>query len=214
MGWLRETLTSSIGKKTAMALTGLALGLFIVAHLAGNLHILKGRAALTAYAIRLHHHTTLLHLAEIFLLPLFIIHVGLGLILFLENRRAKPRHYAVSRLDSRIWGSQSMPYTGLVLLFFLAYHLTRFSFGAPAPAEDLVATSLAQPITGAFYLTALLALGLHLRHGLWSLCQTLGLSHPKYETRLENGTAIVGIIIAALFMIIPFLALFRPEILG
>ena len=215
MGWLQETLKSSIGKKSVMAVTGLTLGLFIAAHLFGNLHIIQGRAALTAFSIRLHNLGGLLHLFEISLLLLFVLHIGFGLRLFLDNRQAKPCHYAVTGSQRRLrLGSPIIPYTGLVLLLFLAYHLASFRFGPPTPAGDLVAASLAQPATGAFYLAALLALTLHLHHGLWSLCQTLGLNHPKYEALLEKGAAAAGILIGALFMLIPLLALFWPDFLS
>jgi len=215
MGWLRETLKSSIGKKSVMAVTGLALGLFLAAHLVGNLRILHGRAALTAHALRLHNLGGLLHLAELALLFLFVLHLGFGLWLFLDNCQAKPTRYAGASNNRRLLlGAAAMPYTGLLLLLFLAYHLARFRFGTPTPAGDLVASTLAQPATGIFYLIALLALALHLRHGLWSLCQSLGVSHPKYDILLEKGASATGILIGALFLIIPLLALCWPDFLS
>lgn len=215
MGWLRETLNSSIGKKSVMALTGLALGLFLAAHLLGVTSLIHGRAAFTAYGVRLHSLGLLLRLTEILLLLALLVHIGVGLRLFLENRRAKPSRYAVASRSRRLdLGAPTMPYTGLILLLFLACHLARFRFGSPIPAGELVATTLARPATGGFYLIALLALGLHLRHGLWSLCQSLGISHPKYDTLLERGAAVAGILLGVLFMIIPLLALFWPDFLG
>jgi len=215
MGWLRETFQSSIGKKSVMAMTGCVLGLFIAAHLTGNLHILQGRAALTSHAVRLQNLGWRLHLAELVLLLLFVLHAGFGLWLFLDNRQAKPTRYAVTSRNHRLMGgAPTMPYTGLFLLFFLAAHLACFRFGPSSPAGDLVATSLAQPATGIFYLIALLALTLHLRHGLWSLCQSLGMSHPKYDLLLEKGASAVGILLGALFMLIPLLALFWPSFLS
>ncbi|NTV13253.1 MAG: succinate dehydrogenase [Desulfobulbaceae bacterium] len=214
MGWLRTTLNSSIGNKAVMALTGLLLGLFIAAHLAGLANIFRGRAALTTHATQIHNLGGLLHLAELFLLLIFLLHLGFGLRLFIANRLAKPRRYAVAGRRSQGCGvAPTMPYTGLMLLLFLACHLAHFRFCAPAPAGELVATTLAQPVTGVFYLMALLTLGLHLRHGLWSLCQSLGLSHPKYDPLLAGGAAVAGSIITALFMTIPLLALWWPDFL-
>lgn len=214
MGWLSRTINSSIGKKTVMAVTGLALGLFVIAHLAGLTRIFQGRAAFTAYATRLHEQGWLLRPIQLLLLLFFLIHIVVGLILFLENRRAKPTRYAVSKSSGgQTWGSQSMPYTGLFLLLFLGYHLARFSLNDYASIDDLLRESLAQPATGAFYLIALLALGLHLSHGLWSSLQSLGLSHPKYDAFLEYGGLGISVFITTLFVMIPLLAMFWPGFL-
>lgn len=211
MGWLRRTLNSSIGKKTAMAVTGLVLGLFVAAHLAGLTSIFRGRATFTAYAARLHGLGGLLRLGEIFLLVAFLLHIAVGLLLFLENRRAKPTRYAVRKSSGgQTWGCLTMPYTGLFLLLFLGYHLARFHLNDHAPIDALLRESLAQPAIGAFYLLALLALGLHLSHGLWSSLQSLGLSHPKYDAFLEYGGLAISVFITTLFSLIPLLALFWP----
>lgn len=214
MGWLSRTINSSIGKKTVMAVTGLILGLFVAAHLAGLTNIFRGRAAFTAYAARLHDLGGPLRLGEIFLLLVFLLHSGVGIILFLENRRAKPTRYAVRKSSgSQTWGSLTMPYTGLFLLLFLGYHLARFSLNDYTSIDDLLRESLAQPTTGAFYLIAMLALGLHLSHGLWSSLQSLGLSHQKYDGFLEYGGLGISVFITTLFVMIPLLALFWPGFL-
>lgn len=214
MGWLSETLNSSIGKKAVMAVTGLSLSLFVVAHLAGLCSIFGGRETFNAYATQLHSHAVILHLTELLLLLLFMIHMAFGLLLFLENRRAKPSRYAVSLSSGgATWGSRTMPYTGLFLLLFLACHLARFHFADSSSRSDLLRESLTQPALGIFYLTALLALGLHLGHGLWSSLQSLGISHPKYDRFLETGGLGISVFITTLFCLIPLLALFWPGFL-
>ncbi|HSH14251.1 MAG TPA: succinate dehydrogenase cytochrome b subunit [Desulfurivibrionaceae bacterium] len=214
MGWLSRTIDSSIGRKTVMAVTGLILALFVVVHLAGLANIFGGRIAFTAYAARLHDLGGLLRLGEIFLLLVFLLHLGFGLLLFLENRRAKPTRYAVNQsAGGRTWGSLSMPYTGFVLLLFLLLHLAHFHFTDSASLSDRLRESLAQPVTGIFYLTALLTLGLHLSHGLWSSLQSLGVSHPKYDRFLEGGGLGISVFITTLFCMIPLLALFWPGFL-
>ena len=106
-----------------------------------------------------------------------------------------------------------MPYTGFVLLLFLLLHLAHFHFTDSASLSDRLRESLAQPEIGIFYLTALLALGLHLSHGLWSSLQSLGVSHPKYDRFLEGGGLGISVFITTLFCMIPLLALFWPGFL-
>lgn len=214
MGWLRRTIYSSIGKKTVMAGSGLCLSFFTAAHLAGLSNIFRGRAAFAAYAARLHDLGNLLRLGQIFLLLLFLLHIGVGVIIFLENRRAKPGRYAVNQSSGgRTWGSLSMPHTGLFLLLFLILHLANFHLAKHAALSDLARERLARPTTGVFYLTGILALGLHLSHGLWSSLQSLGVSHPKYDRFLEYGGLGISVFITTLFCMIPLLALFWPGFL-
>jgi succinate dehydrogenase / fumarate reductase cytochrome b subunit len=214
MGWLRKTINTSIGKKTVMAVTGLGQGLFVAFHLAGNSKMFQGRAAFTAYAEWLRSLGGLVHLAELLLLTVFLTHIGFGLNLFWHNRRAKPVAYAVHKSGGgRTWGSRTMPYSGLFFLLFLLFHLAEFRFSGTTSLSDLVRASLAKPPIGIFYLAALLALGLHLSHGLWSSLQSLGLNHPKYESFQEYGGVGLSAFITTLFCLIPLLALFWPGFL-
>lgn len=213
MGWLDGTINSSIGKKAVMALSGLGLGLFVVVHLAGLSTIFRGRGAFAAYADHLNNLGWLLWPGELLLLLFFLVHIGVGLLLLVENLRARPQRYAVSQRSGATWSSRTMPYSGLFLLLFQACHLAHFHFADPSSLSDLLRAGLAQPATAIFYLTGVLALGLHLGHGLWSSLQSLGVSHPKYDRWLAIGGLGLSAFVTTLFAIIPLLALFCPGFL-
>ncbi len=214
MSWLKVTFNSSIGRKTVMAGSGLLLVFFILAHLFGNTLTLRGRAAFDSYSAHLHALGGLLHLVEIFLLLFFLFHVGFGLYLFWENLKAKPTRYAINKsAGGRTWGSRTMPYTGLLLLVFLADHLTRFHFAARTSISELVRENLSRPPVAIFYVASFMVLTLHLSHGLWSFWQSLGVNHPKYQAFLERGAFALSIFIGTLFSIIPILALAWPGFL-
>jgi len=214
MGWLSRTINSSIGRKTAMAVTGLFQAFFVVGHLLGNANTFGGKAAYDSYSAKLHSLGWLLTVFEILLLATFLFHIGFGLYLFLDNRKARPARYAMSRsAGDRTWGARTMPYTGLFLLIFLVDHLHRFRFAGTMQISDLVRDNLIRPPVAGFYIVAFIALGLHLSHGLWSLWQSLGFNHPKYETFLWRAAFALSIAIGALFSTIPLLALFWPGFL-
>ena len=215
MGWITRTFSSSIGKKILMAASGSFLGLFVLVHLAGNSSSLLGRTTFLAYADHLHSLGSLTTVFEILLLITFCAHVTLALLLFFENRRARPERYAVvkSRGESTL-ASQTMLYSGIVILIFLAVHLQNFHFiTQKPPLADLLRTTLHNPVVGSFYIIGVLSLGLHLSHGFWSLFQTLGLAHPKYTRTLDKKAALFGLAVGLLFALIPILALFFPGFL-
>ncbi|HSO19012.1 MAG TPA: succinate dehydrogenase, partial [Desulfosarcina sp.] len=124
MNWITGTLGSSIGKKLMMAVTGFSFCGFLVTHLAGNLTIYGGRDAFNSYAEHLHSLGPLVTAAELVLLTLFLVHVGTGVILFLQNLKARPVRYAVNKnAGGRTLGSATMPYTGVLILAFIVFHL-------------------------------------------------------------------------------------------
>ena len=128
MSWITRILTSSIGKKMLMAASGAFLLLFILIHLVGNSTSLLGRAAFLSYAAHLHSLGPLVSLFEILLLGIFCTHVTLAVLLFLENRRARPQRYAlVNSRGGRSPGSRTMIYSGTVILIFLVVHLLNYS---------------------------------------------------------------------------------------
>ena len=172
MGWLTNTLGSAIGKKLMMAVTGLGFIGFLKVHLAGNLTLYGGKDAFNSYAEHLHALGPLVNLFEVGLLTLALIHILTGLTLFLGNRRARPSRYIVSAsAGGRTLGSRTMPYTGLIILLFVVYHLANFHF------VDKTGTTIFNIVQGAFqnpmnvviYITAMIALAIHVSHGFWSL---------------------------------------------
>jgi succinate dehydrogenase / fumarate reductase cytochrome b subunit len=134
MSPLVRALRSSLGSKYVMALTGLGLIGFVIAHMAGNLLIYLGRDALNSYGAALKAKPALLWAARLGLLGLFVLHVVLGLRLTWQNQLARPTAYVYERSVRSNWASRHMLLTGLVLLAFVVYHLAHFTFGAVKPA--------------------------------------------------------------------------------
>ena len=183
MNWITGTLGSSIGKKLLMAITGFSFCGFLAAHLAGNLTIYGGKNAFNGYAEHLHALGPLLTVAELVLLSFFLVHVITGLILFLQNLKARPVRYAVNKTaGGRTFGSATMPYTGAILLAFILFHLMNFHF------VDKTNTTIFNIVSDAFsntgyvvvYIVAMVVAAIHVSHGFWSAFQTVGANHPKY----------------------------------
>ncbi len=215
MGWFSRTLQSSIGKKALMALTGAMLGLFILVHLAGNTTIFWGKDAFSAYATHLHSLGFLIPVLELLFLVVFLIHVGVAILLFIENSLARPSRYAVSKsAGGRSWGSRTMAYSGAIILLFLTIHLLNFHFIDKAePITEVIKRVLSRPHYAAFYIFSILALSFHVSHGFWSLFQSLGLDHPKYTPLLTSGALVLSIVIGSVFSLTPLLALLYPRFL-
>ena len=127
---------SSLGTKYLMALTGLALIGFVLVHMAGNLLIFAGRGALNSYAHHLEELGVLLWIARIVLLAIFVLHISLGIRLWIQNREARPNRYYCERALTASWASRHMMLTGLVILAFVVYHLMHFTFGIIDPANS------------------------------------------------------------------------------
>ncbi|MHB8811325.1 MAG: succinate dehydrogenase cytochrome b subunit [Desulfobulbaceae bacterium] len=209
MAWFTRTVSSSVGKKYIMALTGLLLGGFLLLHAAGNATIIHGRSTFVAYASHLHALGFAVAVAEVVLLALFLTHVAMGLVLFLENRRARTSRYAVcSSAGGRTWGSATMPYTGITILGFLLLHLDNFRFvDQGANIADLVARVLSRPGYFILYSIGLGALTLHVGHGFWSLFQSAGINHPRYDRLIRVCTWLICTLIITVFAVIVLLLL-------
>lgn len=192
-----------------MAASGLLLSLFLFTHLLGNSASFLGRDAFNAYAEKLHSVGGLLYVFEIGLLTLFLIHIITGIILYLENLQARPARYSVNTSEGgRSWGSRTMPYTGVIILVFIIVHLMNFHFtDKSVPVADLVRELLSRPVLAWFYIFSLLALILHLSHGVWSLFQSIGINHEKYNQLLLKGALVFSILVGTVFILIPVLAL-------
>ncbi len=206
--WIIKFYASSIGKKTTMAISGLGLCVFILLHTLGNASALFGRRAYIAYATHLHGLGPLLSIAEAGLFFFFLVHIATGITLYLQNLGARPTRYAVAKKKDVSPTARLMPYTGLVTLVFLVTHLYHFQAAASRlPVADRVHNLLSQPFYAMFYMTGVLAVALHLGHGAWSLWQTLGINHPKYNDLLQKGAITLGVAVGFVLFLLPALSL-------
>lgn len=206
MSWLIQTFSSSIGKKLLMAVTGLCFIGFLAAHLAGNLSLYAGGAAFNAYAEKLHSLGPILVVFELGLLALALIHVITGITLFIQNYKARSVPYETDEAaGGRTLSSLTMPYTGFIILGFVVFHLINFSFVDKSDRTifEIVRAAFANPIYMIIYLVVMIIVALHVRHGFWSACQTLGVNHPKYMPALMVLSVIVALIIGFGFGLLP-----------
>ena len=162
MNWLTAALGSSVGKKLMMALTGLAFTGFLAGHLAGNLTIYGGKAAFNGYAEKLHALGPLLKVFELGLITFAAVHILTGLWLFLQNRKARPVRYTLDTSPGgRTLSSRTMPYTGLIILAFVVFHLANFTFADKTKTTifDIVSAAFASPIYVGIYVAAMIVVG-------------------------------------------------------
>jgi succinate dehydrogenase / fumarate reductase cytochrome b subunit len=209
MGLIGSFYRSSVGKKSVMAASGLLLSFFLFTHLVGNSFTFIGREAFIAYAEQLHSWGILITFVEAGLFSIFFIHILTGIILFLENLKARPSRYSVNTSEGgRSWGSRTMPYTGAIVLIFILVHLKNLHFSSKdLVIADLVREILSSPVLAFYYIFSLIALALHLSHGFWSLFQTIGINHEKYNQLLLKGALIFSILLSAVYILIPVLTL-------
>jgi succinate dehydrogenase / fumarate reductase cytochrome b subunit len=206
MSWLIRTFGSSIGKKLLMAITGLSFIGFLCAHLTGNLTLYMGGAAFNRYAEKLHSLGPVLTVFEFGLLTLAVIHVTTGIILFLQNLKARSVPYKNDRrAGGRTLSSVTMPYTGLIILAFVIFHLINFSFVDKTQRTifEIVSSAFANPVYMVVYVLVMIIVALHIRHGFWSAFQTVGANHPKYMALLMVLSVIASLIFGFGFGLLP-----------
>jgi succinate dehydrogenase / fumarate reductase cytochrome b subunit len=206
MSWLIRTFSASIGKKLLMAITGLSFIGFLCAHLAGNLTIYKGGTAFNAYAEKLHSLGPILTVFEFGLLALALIHVTTGIILFVQNLKARSVPYENDRrAGGRTLSSVTMPYTGIIILAFVIFHLINFSFVDKSQRTifEIVRSAFANPVYMVIYVFVMIVVALHIRHGFWSAFQTIGANHPKYMPALMVLSVIASFIFGFGFGLLP-----------
>ena len=203
MSQARGFMDSTIGRKVVMAITGAILFGFVLAHMLGNLQVYLGPEAMNNYAVFLRQmlHGTGLWIARAILLVAVVLHIWSAASLTLTSRRARPEGYRLEKWKESTYASRTMRWGGVILLLFIIYHLLHFTTGTLHQSfiegdvyHNFVA-GFRNVWVSAFYIFAMLALGLHLRHGLWSMCQTLGVSHPRYIRMAHVGAWIFAAIV-------------------
>jgi succinate dehydrogenase / fumarate reductase, cytochrome b subunit len=201
-----DLMTSSVGKKLFMALTGFCFICFLVVHLLGNLTLYAGPGPFNAYVSSLESLGPLVTLAEIGLIVLALVHIGTGMLLFYLNLRARPIRYHMHKTaGGRTIGSATMPYTGLIILGFVVFHLADFTMAdrTGTTLYDIVASAFSNPVHSAFYVFIMVVVAVHVSHGFWSLFQTLGIHHVKYTVPIQVLGVMVSILFGAGFGLIP-----------
>ena len=179
---------STVGKKILMAVSGIIGIAFLILHMLGNLQIFQGAAKINGYAAILHGPLAEVVLAQrIVLVVALIVHVLMAWQLTMRARAARPAAYAQRKPQVATLASRTMRVGGVLLLVFIPVHILHFTTGDIRPAGsfvpgDVYANAIAGfhvPWVVAFYLLAMIALGLHLYHGAWSSVRTLGLAGAK-----------------------------------
>ncbi|HUL34638.1 MAG TPA: succinate dehydrogenase cytochrome b subunit [Candidatus Eisenbacteria bacterium] len=196
---------TTVGKKALMAVTGFILFGFVVGHLLGNLQIYLPPENINHYAQTLRDLGPLLWTARIVLLISVILHIWSSWQLWLLQRAARPVGYVKKVSVNSTYASRTMVWSGPIVLAFIIFHLLNLTFGTVHPGGPFVEHDVYNNVvTGfqfwpvsLFYIIAMVLLCYHLYHGLWSMFQTLGISHPVYTPILRALAKIVAILIAA-----------------
>ena len=204
---------SSIGRKQLVALTGLALCGFLVGHLTGNFLLLAGSDAFNIYAHKLESLGPVLYLIELALTGIFVLHLGLAIKLTIENVKARG---GTKRYEKKVktgrgttFMSQTMPYTGLVLLVFVILHLISLKYGTNypttvdgVPMRDLYRTTMeyfASTSATIWYVVAMICAALHTSHGFASSFQSMGWNHGKYFKNVKRIGYLYALAVSAGF---------------
>lgn len=218
---LLQAASTSVGSKILIALTGLGLGVFLIAHLAGNLLFLAGPDAFNEYSHKLVSNP-LVFVAEAGLLAIFLLHILKTVAGYLGNQAARPQAYAAKQWaktknpkSRKSLASSTMIVTGTITLLFVVSHLLTFKFGpyyeTSAGIRDLYRLQLeifGHPGYVAFYMVAMGVIFFHLWHGLSSAAQSLGIDHPNWTPRLLVTGRVLTAAIAGGFFVLPILTFF------
>ncbi|HKT34270.1 MAG TPA: succinate dehydrogenase cytochrome b subunit [Nitrospira sp.] len=199
---------TSLGSKVLIALSGLALAVFVVFHMLGNLQVFQGPEALNSYAAFLREMPMALWSARLALLGIVAVHIGLSVRLAIQNRRARPVGYAIHHYRRASLASRTMALSGSLLALFIVFHLLHLTAGVVDPAmhnlldvrghRDVfgnVVHAFQNPLLVMIYLTAQVLLGFHLSHALSSSLQSLGMEHPMLDRLFRGAGPLVAMLV-------------------
>lgn len=198
---------TSIGKKAVMAVTGFILLGFVIGHMLGNLKVFQGEEKFNAYAVWLREagspavgHEQFLWLARLILLSATVLHILAAAQLTQVSYAARPVSYGRWKAVQATYASRTMRWGGVIITLFVIYHILHFTFGAVgyAPGQYRPMSVYRNVVIGfsvwyvsAFYIAAMVALGLHMYHGAWSMFHTLGVNDARVN-RLYRAFATVS----------------------
>lgn len=219
---MKSYITSTIFRKALASLSGLFLVIFLLGHLAGNLQLfipgVEGQTQFNKYALFMTTNPVVKVLSFITYFAV-LLHIAITLYLVVQSKKARPLRYAVTNnQENSTWSSRNMAVLGTVLMIFLIIHLRSFWYemhfgdmpyqyledGTKIKDLYLITTSAFQnPIYTIFYVFCMVALSLHLKHGVESAIQTIGLKIPNYEKLFKYTAMSIALAIPAIFASIP-----------
>jgi succinate dehydrogenase / fumarate reductase cytochrome b subunit len=193
---------TTIGKKAVMAVTGLILFGFLIGHMLGNLQIYLGPDALNNYAEKLHELAPLLWGTRVIVATSMVLHVWMVIDLYARSLAARPVSYRVTTSIATNYVTKAMWLSGILILLFVLYHLAHFTFPGISMGNyehDTHGQVYLNVVNGfsvrwvaGLYIAAQLVLWAHLYHGAWSLLQTLGLNHPRYNEKSRVSAKLIA----------------------
>lgn len=218
MTQVAKMIWSSVGKKLVMAVTGLAMVIFLIEHMTGNLLLYSTNPdAYNSFSHFLISLGWLLIAAELVLVAFLLFHVVSGISVALGKRKARPVGYDkksnAGEPSKKTVSSSTMIYSGILIFVFIAIHLKTFKYGPHYTTvvdgkeirdlHRLVMEVFQNPIYVAWYIVALALMGLHLRHGFWSAFQSLGVHHPRFTPVIYTLGIVTALVITIGFLGIP-----------
>lgn len=221
------TLTdSTIGKKVLMAVSGLVLFGFLIGHMLGNLQVFLGPTPYNEYAKFLHDNKTLLWGTRGVLLLAIVVHIVTAAQLWSRNNAATranaPSRYKMKKEVTTSYAAKAMYLSGPIIFLYIVFHLAHFTLALVTPGYQHspldpngipnvfhnVVQSFRNPLLVGIYVVAQLLVGLHLYHGAWSLFQSLGINHRRYNETLRSAATALALAVVAGFLSVPFGVLF------
>jgi len=204
---------STIGKKAVMAVTGLVMFGYLIIHMLGNLQVYLGSETMDHYAAALHANAPLLWTARSILLVSVVLHIWASVQLSAIKRAARPIGYVKSGNVQAGFASRTMMLSGPIIAAFVIYHLLHLTTGTLHPqfvelrAYENVVSGFRQPLAAVAYIVAMIFVGMHLSHGIWSTFQSIGFNHPRYSPLIRRFAPVISWILIAGFVSVPIAVL-------
>ena len=202
---------STNGQKIVMAVTGAILFLFVIFHMIGNLQVFEGAEQLNFYGAALRRFPEALWGARLILLLAVLAHIWSSVRLAVRKNSARPVAYAKRQNKNSSYASRTMYWSGPIVLAFVIYHLLHLTAGYIHPGGPFIEGDVYHNLVvgfqvwyvSAWYIFSMVLLGLHIRHGAWSMVQSLGANHPRHTPLLKKAAAILAIVIVVGYVSIP-----------